>query len=105
MTKTKLHYKTRTWCKETQLNSIKPGQEVEIKIDAMPGVTAKGKIESFAGATGAKFSLLPPDNSTGNFIKITQRFPVRISMDFFSPQNIPTGLYPGLSAFVKVKTI
>lgn len=91
--------------KETQLNSIKPGQEVEIKIDAMPGVTAKGKIESFAGATGARFSLLPPDNSTGNFIKITQRFPVRISMDFFSPQNIPTGLYPGLSAFVKVKTL
>ena len=91
--------------KETQLSSIQPGQEVEIKVDAIPGLTAKGKIESFSGATGARFSLLPPDNSTGNFIKITQRFPVRISINFFGAQNIPTGLYPGLSAFVKVKTI
>ena len=91
--------------KETQLSSIRPGQEVEIKVDAIPGLTAKGKIESFTGATGARFSLLPADNATGNFIKITQRFPVRISMDFFGAQNIPTGLYPGLSAFVKVKTI
>jgi membrane fusion protein (multidrug efflux system) len=91
--------------KETQLNSIRSGQAVEIKIDAIPGLTVKGKVESFTGATGSKFSLLPPDNATGNFIKITQRFPIRISMDLFGPENKPTVLYPGLSAFVKVKTI
>jgi membrane fusion protein, multidrug efflux system len=64
----------------------------------------KGKVASFVGATGARFALLPPDNSTGNFIKITQRFPIRISLKhFFSDPNKPTGLFPGLSAFVKIK--
>lgn len=89
--------------KETQLSHIQPGQEATIKIDAYPGMIAKGKVESFAGATGARFSLLPPDNATGNFIKITQRFPIRISLDFFGPKNKPTVLFPGLSAFVQIK--
>lgn len=91
--------------KETQLYKIRPGQEVTISIDACPGLSGKGHVESFGGATGAKFSLLPPDNSTGNFIKITQRFPIRIAIDtFFASGNKPTVLYSGLSAFVKVNT-
>lgn len=90
--------------KETQLSNIQPGQEVEITIDAFPGATWKGKVESFVGATGARFALLPPDNSTGNFIKITQRFPIRIGfVIFLNANNKPTGLFPGLSAFVKIK--
>ncbi|MVT09357.1 HlyD family secretion protein [Chitinophaga tropicalis] len=86
--------------KETQLKQIHVGQEAEITIDAYPGIKLKGKIESFGGATGAKFALIPPDNATGNFIKIAQRFPLRISVD-----EIPAKekLYPGLSAFVTVK--
>lgn len=91
--------------KETQLDKIKIGQPAEIKVDAFPGVKIIGRVESFNGATGTKFSLIPADNATGNFIKITQRFPLRISIDnFFMDKNIPTVLYPGLSAFVKIKT-
>lgn len=64
--------------KETQVHAMHPGQEVLVTIDGIPGKTFHGKIESLSGATGAKFSLLPPDNSTGNFVKITQRVPVKI---------------------------
>jgi len=88
--------------KETQLNKLKIGDEVEIELDAYPDLKLTGKIESYSGATGAKFSLLPPDNATGNFIKITQRFPLRISIDNF-PKEKATEIFPGLSAFVKVK--
>ena len=88
--------------KETQLDQIKPGEAVEISVDAYPSLHLKGTVDSYLGATGARFSLLPPDNATGNFIKITQRVPVRINLSM--PQNIPTVLYPGLSAFIKVKT-
>ena len=89
--------------KETQLHNILPGQKVEITIDAFSKLKLHGIVESFAGATGAKFSLLPPDNATGNFIKITQRFPVKIAIDsFLMKNNKPTVLYLGLSAFVKV---
>lgn len=89
--------------KETQLENIKPGQEVKIDIDAYPHLDLRGKVDSYSGATGARFSLLPPDNSTGNFIKITQRFPLRITMDEI-PEEAKGLLFPGLSAFVKVKT-
>ena len=88
--------------KETQLERIKIGNEVEIELDAYPDLKLTGKVESYSGATGAKFSLLPPDNATGNFIKITQRFPLRISIDNF-PKEKATEIFPGLSAFVKVK--
>ena len=67
--------------KETQLGHLKEGKEVIIKLDAYPDTELKGKIVSFSDATGAKFSLLPPDNSTGNFVKITQRLPVKIAID------------------------
>jgi membrane fusion protein (multidrug efflux system) len=88
--------------KETQLSKIKVGQKVEIKIDALSGLKLEGIVESSSGSTGAKFALLPPDNATGNFIKIVQRVPVRISL---SPRtkDIQDLLFPGLSAFVKVK--
>jgi membrane fusion protein (multidrug efflux system) len=89
--------------KETQLSKLKIGNEVEIELDAYPDLKLTGKVQSYSGATGAKFSLLPPDNATGNFIKITQRFPLRISIDNF-PKEKATEVFPGLSAFVKVKT-
>jgi len=89
--------------KETQLETIKIGQSVKIKVDAYPNLDLTGKIESFSGATGAKYSLLPPDNSTGNFIKITQRIPVRISVNkqFADKDHL---LFPGMSVFVKIYT-
>lgn len=96
--------------KETELKSIKPGQSVKINVDAYPDLELKGEVESFGGATGAKFALIPPDNATGNFIKVTQRFPLRIKInDFFDDTNKPNGrnkdtlLFPGLSVDVKVK--
>jgi len=88
--------------KETQVKKIKTGQEVEIKIDAFPDIKLMGKVESFIGATGAKFSLLPPDNSTGNFVKIIQRVPVRIELTDY-PKDRADDLFPGLSVFVEVK--
>ena len=89
--------------KETQLRSIKIGQEVKIKVDAYPDLDLTGKIESFSGATGAKYSLLPPDNATGNFIKITQRIPVKISINKL-PADKAQLLFPGMSVFVKIYT-
>ncbi len=89
--------------KETQISKLKAGQPVEIEIDAYPDMKLHGKVGSFIGATGAKFSLLPPDNATGNFVKIVQRVPVRISLDKLSAKEIQM-LYPGLSVFVSVKT-
>jgi membrane fusion protein (multidrug efflux system) len=88
--------------KETQLAEMKPGQPVEIDVDAYPKQKFKGEVESFSGATGAKFSLLPPDNATGNFVKVVQRMPVRIKFDSLSSEW-QKKLRPGLSVFVKVK--
>ncbi|HLP53058.1 MAG TPA: HlyD family secretion protein [Chitinophagales bacterium] len=67
--------------KETQLEHVKLGQEVEVKLDAFKDQPLKGKIVSVSDATGAKFSLLPPDNATGNFVKVTQRIPVKIEIE------------------------
>lgn len=66
--------------KETQIEHMKEGQPVIIKVDAYPGKDFEGTIESIQAATGAKFSLLPPDNATGNFVKVVQRVPVRITI-------------------------
>lgn len=87
--------------KETQLEKMKVGQPVEIDVDAYPGRPLKGKISSFSGATGAKFSLLPPDNATGNFTKVVQRVPVRIALDQIPQDEM---LRPGMSADVTVDT-
>lgn len=67
--------------KETQLEHVKLGQDVEVKLDAFKDQPLKGKIVSISDATGAKFSLLPPDNATGNFVKVTQRIPVKIEIE------------------------
>lgn len=67
--------------KETQLEFMRPGQEVEIKVDALGGQKFRGKITSIGGATGARYSLLPPENATGNYVKVVQRLPVRIDFE------------------------
>lgn len=89
--------------KETQLQHIRTGQKVEIRIDALPGKGLEGVVESYSGATGAKFALIPADNATGNFVKIVQRVQVRIRLTM-TGNNVGDNLFPGLSAFVKVKT-
>jgi len=87
--------------KETQLSKIRIGQKVAIKLDAYPALRLTGVVESIGGATGARFSLLPPDNATGNFVKVTQRIPVKIKLDTIT--NKEYLLAPGLSAFVDVE--
>lgn len=88
--------------KETQLEHMRIGQPVEIKVDAYPHIKLSGKLNSFVGATGAKFSLLPPDNATGNFVKIVQRVPVKITIDHLTKKELQI-LFPGLSAYVSIK--
>src|SRR6202012_1941420 len=88
--------------KETQLSDIKIGQKVDIHVDAFEKQTIPGTIESFSGATGAKFSLLPPDNATGNFVKVIQRVPVRIKID--AATTLVKLLRPGMSVDVVVYT-
>jgi len=84
--------------KETQLGRLRIGQEVEIKADAFKGEPITGHIDSFAPATGSEFALIPVENATGNFTKITQRVPVRIRVD----RRENGALRPGLSVEVKV---
>ncbi|MCD8556029.1 MAG: HlyD family secretion protein [Bacteroides graminisolvens] len=85
--------------KETQVNGMYIGQPVEIEVDAIPGKTFHGKIEAISASTGSKFSLLPADNSTGNFVKIVQRIPVKI---IFTDNNTDE-LKAGMNVTVKVK--
>ncbi len=75
--------------KETQTSKMQPGQKVQISVDAVPGVTFEGRIQSISKATGASFSLVPQDNSSGNFVKVEQRIPVRIEFtDANSKENL-----------------
>jgi membrane fusion protein (multidrug efflux system) len=87
--------------KETQLDRMRVGQPVAIKIDAYPGRALQGRIQSFSGATGARFALLPPDNASGNFTKVVQRIGVRVQV-VHTPSGVD--LRPGLSAVVDVDT-
>ncbi len=87
--------------KETQLTRMKAGQDVEFAVDSYPGVAFHGKIESISGATGARFALLPPDNSTGNFVKVTQRVPVKIVLAQAPDGDHP--LRPGMSVDAVVR--
>jgi membrane fusion protein (multidrug efflux system) len=82
---------------------MRPGQPAAIKVDALDGTELKGRVESVAPGTGAQFSLLPPQNATGNFTKITQRVPVRISIE--ATPDARRLLVPGLSVTVTVDTI
>ena len=81
--------------KETQIEDLRVGQPVEIEVDAYPAVTFQGHIDSFQPGTGAVFSLLPPENATGNFVKIVQRVPVKIVLD--SDPDPVHPLWPGMS--------
>jgi len=86
--------------KETQLDNIHDGQKVNIDVDAYPDLALHGVVYNFAPATGAKFSLLPPDNATGNFVKVVQRIPVKIKIN--APKEIMDKLRPGMSVSVSV---
>jgi membrane fusion protein (multidrug efflux system) len=88
--------------KETQLADMRVGQPVAIEVDSYPGCSAEGRVESFSAATGAKFALLPPDNSTGNFTKVVQRIPVRIQLTKGCGPERP--LRPGMSVTAHVAT-
>lgn len=87
--------------KETEVRDVHPGDAVEFEVDAYPGHTFRGSVESVSPATGARFSLLPPDNATGNFTKVVQRIPVRIAVTAQDPQR---PLRPGMSANVTITT-
>lgn len=88
--------------KETQLNKMVEGQKVTIKVDAFPDTKFEGTIASFSPATGARFSILPPDNATGNFVKTIQRLPVKISLNANNDASKIKLLRPGMNADVDV---
>jgi membrane fusion protein (multidrug efflux system) len=88
--------------KETQVGRMRVGQPVEMHVDALPGHTLHGVIDSFSPGTGSQFALLPPENATGNFTKIVQRVPVRIRID--TGAETRSVLLPGLSVTVDVDT-
>jgi membrane fusion protein (multidrug efflux system) len=88
--------------KETELDHITPGRPAEVDVDAFSGKSFHGEVESVSPSTGATFSLLPPDNATGNFTKVVQRVPVRIKLLNLTPDEIDR-LQAGLSAVVSIK--
>jgi membrane fusion protein (multidrug efflux system) len=89
--------------KETQLTRMQPGQPVEITVDALPGQTLHGHIDSLSPASGAQFALLPPDNATGNFNKVVQRVPVKIVLEPGSLAQLGDRLRFGYSVVVDVR--
>jgi membrane fusion protein (multidrug efflux system) len=88
--------------KETQVGHFRAGDPAEIRVDAIPGVIFRGKVDQVAPASGSQFALLPPDNATGNFTKIVQRVPVKIVLDAGQPKA--ERLRPGLSVIATVRT-
>ena len=96
----------RSWItanfKETQLTQMQPGQKVSIALDAFPGKTFSGTVNSLSPASGADFALLPPDNATGNFTKVVQRIPVKITFDPQSIKGYENRITQGMSATVTV---
>jgi len=87
--------------KETDLAHMRPGQQATLSVDAFPGITFKGKVQSTSPGTGSSFSLLPPENSSGNWVKVVQRLPVRLSFD---PGQADVPLAAGMSVMAKVDT-
>jgi membrane fusion protein (multidrug efflux system) len=87
--------------KETEIENVKAGDPVDFTVDAYPGIHFRGHVESMSPATGARFSLLPPDNATGNFTKVVQRIPVRVRPDKIDPVH---PLRPGMSVVVTIQT-
>ena len=88
--------------KETQLTHVAVGNAAEIKVDAFPGIVLRGTVSNVSPASGSQFSLLPPDNATGNFTKVTQRIPVKITLE---PDSRVAGkLRPGMSVIASIDT-
>jgi membrane fusion protein (multidrug efflux system) len=88
--------------KETQLGRVKPGMPATVEIDTFPGQTFSGRVDSISAGTGARFSLLPPENATGNWVKVVQRIPVKIRLDAKDFGN-PHTLRAGMSAVVTIR--
>jgi membrane fusion protein (multidrug efflux system) len=86
--------------KETQLTDVRPGQDVDLVIDAVPSIKFHGKVDSFQAGTGTAFSVLPAENATGNYVKIVQRVPVKIIVDD-APKDVALG--PGMSVVPTVR--
>jgi membrane fusion protein (multidrug efflux system) len=89
--------------KETQLADMHVGQAVHISVDALPGRELTGRVDSFSPASGNQFALLPADNATGNFTKIVQRVPVKITLDPKDRQALAGRLVPGMSVIAEVE--
>jgi membrane fusion protein (multidrug efflux system) len=87
--------------KETQLKDMRAGQRAKVEVDALGGREFNGKVDSIAGATGARFSLLPPENATGNFVKEVQRVPVKIVLDGAQDQAAAAGDVGGADGVLK----
>jgi len=87
--------------KETQMRSMRPGQRASVKIDAIKGKEFEGRVESMSGGTGASFSILPPDNASGNFVKVVQRVPVRISWNGPDATQAPVGSSAEVTVYSK----
>jgi membrane fusion protein (multidrug efflux system) len=88
--------------KETQLTRVRPGQLVEVTVDSFPNERLHGRVQRIAPASGSQFALLPPDNATGNFTKVVQRVPVRITLD--KGQPLLERLLPGMSVETRIHT-
>jgi len=89
--------------KETQLPGLVPGQAVEMKVDALPDYKLIGRLDSFAPASGNQFALLPADNATGNFTKVVQRVPVKVTLDPSDQKKLAGRLVPGMSVNVEIR--
>jgi membrane fusion protein (multidrug efflux system) len=88
--------------KETQVRAMRPGQRARVEVDAYPGRDYEGHVESIGAATNSSFSLLPPENASGNFVKVVQRLPVKIVLD--QAQDVERPLRPGMSVMARVYT-
>ncbi|HEX9164114.1 MAG TPA: HlyD family secretion protein [Thermoanaerobaculia bacterium] len=87
--------------KETQVRRMRPGQPVKVRVDTLGRQDFDGKVESLSGGTGASFSLLPPDNASGNFVKVVQRIPVRVSWNGPTADRVPVGSSAEVTVFTK----
>ena len=88
--------------KETQLTRVRPGQPAFISVDAFPGLRLKGHVDSLQRGTGSEFALLPPENATGNFVKVVQRVPVKVTLD--DPGEALHWISPGMSVEATIRT-
>jgi membrane fusion protein (multidrug efflux system) len=88
--------------KETKLARVRPGQPARVEVDGYPGKGLNGVVESISAGTGSRFSLLPPENATGNWVKVVQRVPVKIRLEAKQLAN-PQPLRAGMSAIVTIR--